>query len=162
LTAGLNSYLSSRNGVLRAYVMMQPFVFEPILTLTVGLYRKPKVYADQDSAIGEPVGAPRTEGVREVQLGNAQAWYYPADRMLVIWEFFFDSMFHRHPFTQDRNMQDLWQSFERWLLQRFPETEVISTPFNDPIAENSEEYQDFLKKLEFSATEQGVFGKVVS
>lgn len=68
----------------RTYVMMQPYVLEPKLTLTVGLYRTPKQYADQDSAIGKTVGQPRHEGFREVQVGNAQAWYYNEDRVIVL------------------------------------------------------------------------------
>lgn len=43
--------LKEKNGM-RTYVMMQPYVLEPQLMLTVGLYKKPKHYADQDSAVG--------------------------------------------------------------------------------------------------------------
>ncbi len=57
----------------RTYVMMHPYVLEPILTFTVRLYKNPKQYADQDSAIGETLGPARQEGFREVQLGSAQA-----------------------------------------------------------------------------------------
>ena len=56
----------------RTYVMMQPYVREPNITLTIGLYDKPKQYADQDSAIGEVIGS-RHEGFKKVQVGNAQA-----------------------------------------------------------------------------------------
>jgi hypothetical protein len=73
---------------LRTYVMMQPYVLEPRLRLTVGLYDKPKRFADQDSAIGETIGQPAHDGVSEVQLGNAQAWYYHADKTIVLWECF--------------------------------------------------------------------------
>src|ERR687891_2646211 len=52
----------------RTYVMMQPYVREPNLTLTIGLYNKPKQYADQNSAIGEVIGSKR-EGFKEVQVG---------------------------------------------------------------------------------------------
>src|SRR5712692_5405605 len=37
----------------RTYVMMQPYVLEPQLFMTVGLYPKPNHYADQDDAIGK-------------------------------------------------------------------------------------------------------------
>jgi hypothetical protein len=33
----------------RTYVMMQPYVLEPLLTISVGFFDKPKRYADQDS-----------------------------------------------------------------------------------------------------------------
>lgn len=42
--------LSEKKGK-RTYVMMQPYVLESKLTLTVGLYPKPKKYADQDEVI---------------------------------------------------------------------------------------------------------------
>jgi hypothetical protein len=50
--------------------MMHPYVLEPKLTLTVGLYTKSKKYADQESPIGEVIGS-NSEGFREVQVGNA-------------------------------------------------------------------------------------------
>jgi hypothetical protein len=74
--------LTHRRGT-RTYVMMQPYVLEPKLTLTVGLYKKPKQYADQENAIGETVGPLKHDGFREAQVGNAQAWYYHEDRTIV-------------------------------------------------------------------------------
>jgi len=65
--------ISEKKGI-RTYVMMHPYVLEPKLTFTVGLYPKPKQYADQESPIGEVLGS-HHEGFREVQIGNAQAWY---------------------------------------------------------------------------------------
>ncbi len=47
-------------------------------------------------------------------------------------------------------MQQLWQSFERYLVQKFPQASTLATPFNDPIAESIEEYQAFLKTLGYS------------
>jgi hypothetical protein len=145
----------------RTYVMMHPVVLEPVLTLTVNVYDKPKHYADQEPAIGQAVGMPKTEGIREVQVGNAQAWYYHEDRMLVLWECFFDDRFRRHPLPEDVNMRQLWSTFERWLLRRFPQTVMIATPFNDPIVEDIREYQAFLKTLGFASTSKGVFGKPI-
>jgi len=40
-------------------------------------------------------------------------------------------------------MQKLWQSFEYYLLRRFPKASTLATPFNDPIAESIDEYQAF-------------------
>ena len=72
--------------------MMHLYVLAPKLTFTVGLYTKPKHYADQESPIGEVIGS-HHEGFREVQVGNAQAWYYLTDKIIVIWECFFDRRF---------------------------------------------------------------------
>ena len=144
----------------RTYVMMQPYVREPNLTLTVGLFDKPKQYADQDSAIGEVIGSKR-EGFKEVKVGNAQAWYYPADKTIVLWECFFEDRFRKDTLTKDKNMQDLWKRFELWLVKKFPKAQTVATPFNDPIAESIEEYQLFLKKLGYSPIADAAFGKKI-
>jgi hypothetical protein len=141
--------------------MMHPYVLEPKLTLTVGLYTQLKKYADQESSIGEVIGS-NSEGFREVQVGNAQAWYYPADKTIVLWEcFLFEERFRKDPLSQDANMQKLWQSFERYLAQKFPKAEILATPFNDPIAESIEEYQAFLKTLGYSPLAEAAYGKKV-
>jgi hypothetical protein len=63
--------ISERKGK-RTYVMMQPYVVEPNLTLTIGLYNKPKHYADQDSPIGETIGAPQVQGFRDINPHKAR------------------------------------------------------------------------------------------
>jgi hypothetical protein len=149
--------LTQRRGH-RTYVMMHPYVREPKLTFTVGLYPKPKHYADQESPIGEVIGS-HHEGFREAQVGNAQAWYYPTDKTIVLWECFFDDRFRKHPLPTDTNMQNLWQAFEHYLLKKFPQASTLATPFNDPIAASIDEYQIFLKTLGYSSLAQGAFGK---
>jgi len=151
--------LTERRGQ-RTYVMMHPYVLEPKLTFTVGLYTKPKQYADQESPLGEVISS-NNEGLREVQVGNAQAWYYPADKTLVLWECFFDDRFRKLPLPEDTNMQHLWRAFEHYLLKQFPQATTLATPFNDPIAESIDEYQAFLKTLGYSPLAQGAFGKKV-
>jgi hypothetical protein len=151
--------LNHRSGQ-RTYVMMHPYVLEPKLTLTVGLYSKPKTYHDQESPIGEVLGS-NHEGFREVQAGNAQAWYYHEEQTIVLWECFFEDRFRKHPLPEDRNMQNLWQGFEHWLLKQFPHARTIATPFNDPIAETIEEYQAFLKQLGYAPLAEAAFGKSI-
>ncbi len=143
------------------YIMMQPYVLEPRLTLTVGICNKQKHHADQDSAIGKTIGTPKQQGFREVQVGNAQAWYYHEDKTIVLWECFFDSRFRKHPLPEDKNMQNLWRSFEHSLLKQFPKATTLATPFNDPITESIEEYQSFLKTLGYSPIAKAAFGKSV-
>jgi hypothetical protein len=151
--------LTQRRGQ-RTYVMMHPYVLEPKLTFTVGLYTKPKQYADQESPIGEVIGS-NNEGLREIQVGNAQAWYYPADKTIVLWECFFDDRFRKFPLLEDTNMQKLWQAFERWLLKQFPQASTLATPLNDPIAESIDEYQAFLKSLGYSSLAKSAYGKKI-
>ena len=149
--------ISERKGK-RTYVMMHPYVLEPKLTFTVGLYSKPKTYHDQESPIGEVIGS-HHEGFREAQVGHAQAWYYHAEKIIILWECFFEDRFRKHPLSEDHNMQNLWKGFEHWLIKQFPQAKTIATPFNDPIAESMEEYQAFLKKLGYSPLAEAAFGK---
>jgi hypothetical protein len=59
------------------------------------------------------------------------------------------------------NMQKLWQAFERYLVQKFPQASTLATPFNDPIAHTIEEYQAFLKTLGYSPLAEAAYGKKV-
>jgi len=146
----------------RTYIMMHPYVFEPILTLTVGLYSNPKQYADQQEAIGETLDAPKQEGVRDVPIGSAQAWYYHQDKILEIWECFLDAPFRTHPIASDPHMQKLWQQLEAWLVRQFPQATRMVTPCNDPIARSIEEYQEFLRSLGYGPVAKAAFGKPVT
>jgi len=58
-------------------------------------------------------------------------------------------------------MQNLWKSFEQWLVKKFPKASTLATPFNDPIAKSIDEYQSFLKKLGYSPHAQAAFGKKI-
>jgi hypothetical protein len=140
------------------YVHMKPYVLEPQLFMNVGMYPKPKQYADQPEAIGEVLKT-EVRGMRQHELGNAQAWYYPEEKTIVVWECLFERGFRKHPFSTDMNMQGLWKAFENWLIKQFPKATKIATPFNDPIAESIEEYQTFLKLLGYHPIAEAAFGK---
>jgi hypothetical protein len=145
----------------RTDVMLHPYVFEPILTLTVGLYKKPKQVADMGEAIGETLGTPKQEGVREVEIGNSQTWYYHEDKILEVWECFLWEGFCTHPLVDDPHMKKLWQGLEAWLIKQFPDATRIVTPFHDPIAHSIEEYQTFLRSLDYEPVAKAAFGKPV-
>lgn len=151
--------LSAKTGV-RHSVLLQPYVFAPKLTLTIGLYKKPKVFADQEPAIGETVGPIKQEGVTERQIGNSQAWYYPEDRLLVLWECFLEEFVRDLPVLEDPNMPKLWESVEYWLLQQFPKTVEIATPWSDPLFP-TRDYQQFLRSRGFEQAATAAFTKRV-
>jgi hypothetical protein len=145
----------------RTYVMMHPYILEPELFMTVGMYPKPKHYADQDEAIGEVLST-QVKGMRQQQIGNAQAWYYPQNKLIVLWECFLDAhLRNARSLTDDMYMQKLWNSFEHWLANQFPEAIRIATPFNDPIAKSIEEYQAFLHSLGYEPVAKAAFGKPI-
>lgn len=149
--------IATRRGT-RTYIMMHPYVFEPKIALTVHLYPRTKQYADQDPVIGE-TGVPKQEGVYEKQIGNAQAWYYPSDKMIVIWECYLWDFVRDRPLVDDVNMKHIWHGFETFLKQQFPGATRLVTPFNDPIAKSIEEYQTFLRALGYQPIAKASFGK---
>src|SRR6266571_8763274 len=154
--------LKNRKGTC-TYVNMHPYILEPEVFITIGLYPKPKQYADQDEAIGETISTPQVKGMRQNQVGNAQAWYYPQDRVIVLWECFLDSQIRNiQALTEDIHLPKLWSSFEKWLINQFPEATRIATPFNDPIAKTIEEYQTFLRTLGYTPIAQAAFGKKIT
>lgn len=65
----------------RRYIYARPYVLEPDIRLTVALSPTPR----PDGAIGRVSGV-RWAGMRHREVGQAQAWYYPADALLVLWE----------------------------------------------------------------------------
>lgn len=144
----------------RTYIMLHPYVFEPEIILTVGLHENPKQYADQESPIGEVISS-RQEGIREKEVGNAQAWYYPQDKTIVLWECYLYSYVRDHPLLEDENMKQLWKGFEKWLVKQFPEASKIVTPFNDPIAQTIDEYHQFLRSLDYEPVAKAAFGKLL-
>ncbi len=99
----------------RTYLHLRPFVLIPDITLTIGLY--PEV--QPGGAIGEVI-ASHERRMREVEIGNVQAWSYP-DRTLVLWECFLHEFVSDQPIHTDPNMAALWRSVESFLAQQFPQ-----------------------------------------
>jgi hypothetical protein len=142
----------------RTYVMFHPYVLVPNMTLTIGLYPKPKEYADMEPSIGEVLSSESKEW-REEQIGSGQAWYYQEDRILVVWECFLWEGFRSEPLSRDEHMRALWTSVEEWLVRQFPQTRQIVTPWSDP-AFATPAYQVFLRGLGYRKVKgHPVFGK---
>lgn len=115
-------------------------------------------FADQDDAIGKVLSS-EVKGMRQHEIGNAQAWYYPTDKKIVLWECFLEASLRTHPFIEDPRMRKLWSSFEKRLVKQYPAATSIATPFNDPIARSIEEYQTFLRSLGYEPVAQAAYGK---
>jgi hypothetical protein len=94
------------------------------------------------------------------EIGNAQAWYYSEDKVLVLWECFLYHFTRDYPLLKDRNMPQLWTRLEEWLLSQHPQAEKIVTPFADPIWE-IKEYQSFLKVRGYKKGNTGTFAKLL-
>jgi len=141
----------------RSYILMKPYVLEPEITLTVGVYPNPTSDQTYDQAMGEVLSS-AWEGMRHKEVGHIQAWHYPKDRTLVLWECYFNRPFRDQPLLQDENMRNLWMSTERFLLDRFSGRCRLLTPFRDPEFPD-DEYQQFLRELGFQSVAKAAYGK---
>jgi hypothetical protein len=92
------------------------------MTLTVGLYPKPKQFVDMDRAIGEVISS-RMDKWREEQIGSGQTWYYHDDQIPVSRECFLYEFVRQEPLGTDQNMRALWTSVEQWLVRQFPKAQ---------------------------------------
>lgn len=110
----------------RVYVHAKPYILLPDITLTVALSERPEL----SGAIGEVLGSEWT-GMRQEEIGQAQAWCYPTDRLLVLWECFLEERHRRDDAAADSTHAALWTSFEHLLLTRFPDTERLVTTWED-------------------------------
>src|SRR2546430_9740669 len=132
------------------YINLRTYVLIPDIEKRVGLYPHPKQYADQEPAIGEVIASQEKPKMKEQDIGDGQAWYYPTDKTIVLWE----CGLYRHfadnkPIHRDPNMQGLWTGFERFLTQQFKDATQIATTYADPDYETGE-YQQFLAKLGYA------------
>jgi len=145
------------------YVNLKAYVLVPDIRLTIGLYQQPKHYADQEPVIGEVIASGELPNMRELEIGNGQAWYYPADKTIVLWECGFYAHFREQPIHQDSNMTGLWTGFETFLRQRFTEARQIATTHADPDFA-TREYQQFLTSLGYAPhpTAKAAWSKALS
>jgi hypothetical protein len=116
--------LTSKTGS-RVYFHAQPYILIPDIRLAVGLYSHPR-----GEAIGE-VESSSWEGMRHEVVGNAQAWYYPAEKALLMWEAFLEERHRRADPLDDENLQTLWTGLERVLLDRCAGVERFYTTWED-------------------------------
>ncbi len=119
--------LSSRTGE-RIYFHAKPYILIPDMTLTFAPYATPA----PDGSIGEVTTDVTKLKPREI--GNAQAWYYPAEKALVLWECFLEAPYRQKDPRADSLHTLVWQGFEHTLLNQLPEATRLYTTF-EPIYE---------------------------
>jgi hypothetical protein len=137
----------------RTYVHGRPYILEPAITLSVGLYPTPT----ETGAIGEVIDA-TWEGMRHREIGNAQAWYYPADRLLVLWEAYLHDFVRQAEPLGDAALATVWAGFEGALRDRFPHAQRIATPsWEDLYARPA--WQQFLAGQGYAPFAPGCFVK---
>jgi hypothetical protein len=95
-----------------------------------------------------------------VEIGQIQAWYYPQDHLIVLWECFLHEFVREKPLLEDSNMRALWESVACFLLERFPEAARITTPSHDPLFE-MKKYHKFLSALGYQQVAKAAWGKSI-
>jgi hypothetical protein len=134
----------------RTYVHARPYILLPCITSSV-TYTEESGFTDRagPGAWRRPVGwviASQAGGPQRQVVGNAQAWFYPADQILVLWEC---EVFHIYGTAPDDPAEDrvlitAWEGFERMLLREFADARRIVTPGWEPRYTN-EQWEAFLR-----------------
>lgn len=140
----------------RQYLHAQAVVFAPRIIMEVAL--APAEFNQIENAglphpsvpLGITLGS-RIEGQRQLVIGNAQAWFYPAEELLVLWE---AELFHSFAPGEKEGAVSaacatLWQAFETLLAARFPGARRMLTPGWEPGYETAE-WQAFLQRMGYS------------
>jgi hypothetical protein len=147
--------IAVKRGDTKTYFHAKPYILIPRMTFTIGLTR-PKADSDE---IGRVIGSDVTK-LKELEIGNAQAWYYPAEKALVLWECYPYEQYAKEDPRNDPLLATLWQGFEKLLLKELPDTTRIYTEY-EPIYAN-QVYQTFLAKQGYRAIDKGAFVKEVT
>ena len=135
------------------YIHAQPYVLEPAITFSIDLFPTPT----ETGAIGEVVDS-GWAGMRHRDIGTAQAWWYPADRVVVLWECVLDDAVRQDDPNGDGVLATVWTGFERALLDRFPAARRVATPSWEDLYERPA-WQQFLGGQGYEPFTPGCFVK---
>ncbi len=140
----------------RVYIQARPYILEPEITLTIGTYDVPT----PEGVVGEVLSS-QWEGLTHRDIGQAQGWGYPADRVAVLWECYLFDRYRDRALSQDRTMVTLWAGVERLLLTQLPGLERIVTPSWEDIYELPD-WQAFLARQGYRCFSERAFLKEVA
>ncbi len=141
----------------RIYVMAKPYILEPDYRLTAGLYPQ----STDQGAIGEVTGSDWV-GMRPRQVGQAQAWLYPQDGTLILWECFLEDRYRQEDPRTDENLKAIWLGFERFLHSTLSQPiGRIITPSWEPLYEDKAAWPQFLEGLGFRRASKRAYSKNV-
>jgi hypothetical protein len=66
------------------------------------------------------------------ELGQGQAWYYPHERTLLLWECYLYDHYRQGDPRADDVLKTVWQRFEALLIERVPDaTHLVTTREDD-------------------------------
>jgi hypothetical protein len=142
-------------GATRSYFHAKPYILLPQMTASFGL-TKPKADSRE---IGRVIGTDVTK-LQEREIGNAQAWYYPEEKALVLWECYLFEPYRKDDLLKDPLSATVWQGFEDLLLKELPDTTKIYTTY-EPIYDRPV-FKTFLAKQGYRPVEKVAFVKEVT
>jgi hypothetical protein len=146
--------IAVKRGDTKIYFHAKPYILIPRMTLTIGLTR-PKADSGE---IGKVIGSDVTK-LQEREIGNAQAWYYPADKALVLWECYLFEPYAQKDLLKDPLFTTIWKSFETTLLKELPDTARIYTTY-EPIYDRPV-FTKFLISMQYRKVDKAAFVKEV-
>ncbi len=122
----------------RTYFHVKPFIWQARIILTVALGDEPVEATSLNNFVDTPaigrVVASDESNYERLYVGMGQAYYYPRDKTIALWECLADHWTKQETSDLDEGafFVTLWQRFETLLLRRFPEAQVIVTPGWEP------------------------------
>lgn len=137
----------------RVYVHARPYVLQPEISVLVRLFDRP----GPDGAIGKVVSS-KVKGMQAQEIGNAQAWCYPEERLLVLWECYLFDRSPAVPPAQDQTLTMLWRMFERLLQEHVGGFDRIVTPGWEPEYAEAD-WRGFLEQQGYQPTDKRAFAK---
>jgi hypothetical protein len=143
----------------RVYFGIKAYVLVPNITIAVRLYENPKHLTGQPGAIGKVESVTEQPKMKEQEIGFAQAWYYPLDKTIVLWEALLHNFAEEDTLLpQNPNMAAYWRGLERFLQTQCEGATRITTPDADS-AYDTDLYQQFLRSLGYGPVAQAAWGK---
>jgi hypothetical protein len=139
----------------RLYFHGRPYQLLADHHLTVGLFSVPP--PSGEIGLVEDV---RWEGFKHQELGNAQGWYYPENRTLVLWECFLEERYRGGSPWDDTLNLIVWQAWERFLIEHSPGVDTLVTTWEDIY--DREIWQLFLEGQGYRRVSPASFGKKVA
>lgn len=139
----------------RRYFQGQPYTLAADLSLTVDPFPRSGP-ANEIGAVAESIFS----GLRHLPMGSMQAWSYPADEGLILWEVSLYDRYRTEPPIEDGLLGALWQKWEQFLLRRCPEAQFIATPRDEPDY-HPEHWQEFLEAQGYRPLNDRAFVKEV-
>jgi hypothetical protein len=97
------------------------------------------------------------EGSRKEVIGQAQGWYYPREKALMLWECIIDERHRLANAVEDENLDLVWRGFERELVHRSPGVKKLFTTWEDLYPR--ELWRRFLAQHGYTQTGKALFAK---